>query len=308
MSKGSIPGFGPIKSPAIVPGQAGSKPLDEDSIVKGFSGRIGVVPGKPDARILSVRVDKRQVAKKQYKFTPVVLNGTKGAARQIHWFETTEKGKTIDRGVHDTYTTDNATEGTAQHFISAVVTEKISGSTGTGANSFNARKPTKGKTSNPYPAPASPTGSGSTGNTGGIPQSGTGGSTNNLPNFTPQPTNPTGQAPQTTTPPTQQPTAPTSTASPDVDTTAITNVAQNVSGTGGLQTVTGVLLSAPTATPIGDSADGSGSPLSALPAPVANQLNSIFQPVDSTDDVWAYLLAILFAFSISGAVREWVNP
>jgi hypothetical protein len=41
---------------------------------------------------------------------------------------------------------------------------------------------------------------------------------------------------------------------------------------------------------------------------VATELNNIFKPVQSAEDVWVYLLALLFAFSFSGAVREWVNP
>jgi len=77
------------------------------------------------------------------------------------------------------------------------------------------------------------------------------------------------------------------------------------SGTGTLTTVSGVLLSSPTASP---AASAGGTPISALPAPVANELNSIFKPVNSADDAWAYLLAVMFAFLFSGAVREWVNP
>ena len=90
-----------------------------------------------------------------------------------------------------------------------------------------------------------------------------------------------------------------------MDTAAITNAAQNVSGTGGLKTVSGVLLSAPTIAPV---AAGDGTTIAALPDPVVDQLNSIFQPVDDVDDAWAYLLALLFAFTFSGAVREWVKP
>jgi hypothetical protein len=130
---------------------------------------------------------------------------------------------------------------------------------------------------------------------------------NSLP-AAPTPTAPlTSSQTQTAPTPTAATTAPTpATTASAVDSTAITNAAQNVSGTGGLHTVSGVLLSAPTAAPA--ASGGGGTPISALPAPVADQLNSIFQPVNDVNDAWAYLLALLFAFTFSGAVREWVKP
>lgn len=316
LASGKKPGVGSFPVPAIVPGQPTDKPITEADIigfnVGGSNPRISLVPGKPGAKILDVTLRSKRTSSGQIKYTPYVHNGTKNAARKIRWYTATEgdgKGP-VEKATTDTFTTDNATTGSAQRSVSVVVTETVSGSTGGANATYNSRKKSKGRT-------IAPTGStGSAGNNGtgtpagnqgsGVNQNGVG-SSNTLPNFSSQPTNPTGQAPQTTTP-APQPTPSTSTASPDVDTTAITNAAQNVSGTGGLHTVTGVLLSSPTAAPISDSGSANGTALAALPAPVANQLNSIFQPVDSTEDVWAYVLAVLFAFSISGAVREWVNP
>jgi hypothetical protein len=41
---------------------------------------------------------------------------------------------------------------------------------------------------------------------------------------------------------------------------------------------------------------------------VATAATAIFQPVTSPQDLWPYLLAIMFALCFTGAVREWVNP
>lgn len=316
MGSGKKPGLGPFATPAIVPGQPDSEPINETDFVAFKTGKgvepIKILPGKPGGKILSVRLERKRTSKGEYKYTPVILNGTKNAARKIQWFEYDKNGKVTDRGTSDNFTTDDATSGTAQHQISAVVTETISGSTGAGTATYNSQKKSKGSTKNPYPDPTPSTGGngnggGSTGTTtGNVNQNGMG-SSNTLPNFnSTQPTAST-STPNVVTPEPSAPTSSQSTVSPAVDSTAITNTAQNVSGSGGLKTVTGVLLSSPTTAPSGGES-ASGTALSALPAPVATQLNSIFQPVESADDLWAYLLAILFAFSISGAVREWVNP
>lgn len=318
LTAGTKPGRGPFATPAIVPGQPGSAPIKESSFVPFSAGKgdepIKIIPGKPGGKILSVKLDKTVTSKKQIKYTPVILNGTKNAARKVQWFEYTEKGKIINRGTSSTFTTDNATSGTAQHIISAVVTETISGSTGAGTANYTSQKADKGSTKDPYPkADPTPstggnTGSGNTGTGNGVTQNGTG-SSSTVPNFNSlQPTSPTTQ-PDQTQQALPEPSAPTSAqASPAVDTSAITNTAQNVSGTGSPQTVTGVLLSAPTTAPISDAGTAGTTALTVLPTPVATELERIFQPVDDAEDLWAYLLAILFAFSISGAVREWVNP
>lgn len=315
LTGGTKPGIGPFATPAIMPGEAGSQAISESEMIAFKTGSkvepIKIIPAKPGARMLEVRLSRKTTSKREYKYTPIISNGTKGAARKIVWFSS--DGKTVKSlGQHDTYTTDDATSGSATHGITAVVTETLSGSTGYASETYNSKSKSKGKTSNPYQPTGSTGGSGGSGGNGGtagggtgIPQSG--GTSNPLSGFN-QPTAPTSQPQQTPDLAQQaQPSAATGQTPTAVDTTAITNAAQNVNGTGGLHTVTGVLLSSPTTAPISDSG-GTGTALSALPAPVASQLNSIFQPVDSTDDVWAYLVAILFAFSISGAVREWVNP
>lgn len=315
LSEGKKPGLGPFKTPSIVPGQPSvDNPIEEDSFVPFRTGKgvapIQIVPAQPGAFIFQVKVNWKKTSKGEYQLTPVIKGGSKGAARTIQWFELDKNGKVESKGTGETFTTTNATTGSAAHQINVVVTETKYGSIGTQSFTYNSKKKTKGKTSNPYPNPTAPTGSApgtpSSGTTGF--GSGSGSTQSTTPNFSnptiPSPTTP----PSTTTPPPTmvQPTAPTTTATPTVDSAAITNIAQNASGSGGLQTVSGVLLATPTVAAAADS--GGGTPLSALPAPVATELNTIFKPVDSADDLWAYLLAILFATSIAGAVREWVNP
>jgi hypothetical protein len=56
------------------------------------------------------------------------------------------------------------------------------------------------------------------------------------------------------------------------------------------------------------SGGGGGSPLTQLPEAVVTPATAIFQPVNSADDLWPYILSVLFAFCFIGAVREWVNP
>jgi hypothetical protein len=205
--------------------------------------------------------------------------------------------------------TKDATSGTSQHSVSVVVTERGSGSTGAGAVEYTSRKKAKGATKNPYPDPTPTTGNNTGTGTGTGAGTGAlgGGAVNTLPNTSSTPVPPsTSQStvPEPSAPTTTAPTESTSTST--IDTTPITNVAQNVEGTGGLRTVTGVLLSSPTAAPVGEA--GGGAAITALPPAVADQINSIFQPVDDVDDAWVYLLALLFAFTFSGAVREWVKP
>ncbi|MGH2958927.1 MAG: hypothetical protein ACRDKE_04935, partial [Solirubrobacterales bacterium] len=205
-----------------------------------------------------------------------------------------------------TIVTKDGTKANAAREIRVLVTQTSDGSTGAAQTEYDAVKKEKGVTKDPTPDPTPATGaSPGTGGGGGAGGSGFNGATNSFPGATQ--TNPGGT--QTITPPTPPTIAPTDSTggveSADANSAAITNVAQNVSGTGGLKTVTGVLLSAPTAAP---AAAGGGTPITALPPAVADSLNSIFQPVDDVDDAWVYLLALLFAFTFSGAVREWVKP
>ena len=310
LGSGKAPGRGPFDTPAVVPGQPDlSKALSESSFVP-FSTkgpRLKIIPGAPGAKIMSVKITSKKRKNGEYTLSAKVSGGGSGA-KEYQWYTYDSDKNPVVGQTGPSMETKNATTGSSLNDVSVVVTERGTGSTGGATYEYATRKKTKGATKNPYPDPTPTTGS-NTG-TGTGTGSGTGfggGAVNTLPNTTTTPAPPSSTqstVPEPSAPTTTAPTEATSTST--VDTTAITNVAQNVSGTGGLRTVTGVLLSSPTTAPIGES--GGGPAITALPPAVANQINSIFQPVDDVSDAWVYLLALLFAFTFSGAVREWVKP
>jgi len=310
LGSGKAPGRGPFDTPAIVPGQPDlSKAISEESFAP-FSTkgpRLKLVPGAPGAKIMSVKITSKKRKNGEYTFSAKVSGGGSGA-KEYQWYTYDSKGKPVVGQTGPSMETNNATTGSSEHDVSVVVTERGTGSTGAAAVEYTSRKKTKGATKNPYPDPTPTTGSNTGTGTGtGAGTGFGGGAVNTLPNTSPTPAPPSSTqstVPEPSAPTTTAPTESTSTAT--IDTSAITNVAQNVSGTGGLQTVTGVLLSSPTTAPIGEA--GGGSAITALPPAVADQINSIFQPVDDVGDAWVYLLALLFAFTFSGAVREWVKP
>lgn len=301
-----------LGTPALVPGQPeDDKPIKQDNIT-GFSKSkpyIEIIPSKPGAKLISIKINKKKRSGGQYALSASIMNGS-GAPAKYQWFQTDAKGNQALLGSGKSVTT--TATGTKDVLVSVVVTETTTGSTGMQYMTYIPKSSESGSTKDPGGSGSGSGGTGSGTGTGTGTGSGTGtgipqgsGTITTTPVPTPPTTPSTPSTPSTPTTPTTPPTTPPPASTPAVDTSAITNEAQNVSGTGGLKAVSGVLLSAPT---VAAAAGGGGSPISALPAPVATELSSIFQPVESTDDVWAYLLAILFAFSISGAVREWVKP
>jgi hypothetical protein len=310
LSSGKKPdGLGPFASPAIVPGQPDiTKPLREDQFVDADGVRLKFIPGAKNAKIMKVTIKTDKTSKGEYTFRATVSGGS-GGNMEYQWYTYDAKGRPVKGSTINSMKTTDATTGSADHPVTVVVTERGTGSIGRSGVEYTSKKKSKGTLKNPDPEPTTSTG-GNTG-TGGGTGVGTGGAVDNgalgaLPNVTPDATatDPglTAPTPSTTTPPTDSTTVPSASG---VDSTAITNVAQNVSGAGGLKTVSGVLLTAPTVAP---AAASGGTAISALPEPVIDQINSIFQPVDDVSDAWAYLLALLFAFTFSGAVREWVKP
>lgn len=299
-----------IGTPALVPAQPeANKPISQDNF-SGFSKEkpyIQVLPSKPGAKIISVKISKSKKGSGQYRLTANRMNGSDSAA-SYEWFQTDAKGEQKSLGNSQSVTT--TATGNKEVVVNVVVTESSTGSMGMAGMDYIPKSDEKGKTTNPGGGSGSGSGTGSGTGTGSGSGTGTGSgaiTTTPTPYRPPTTTPQSPQTPSTPQPPTtpEQPTT-TPPATAEMDTSAITNVAQNVTGIGGLRMVSGVLLSSPTAAPAGGG--GSGAPIGALPAPVADELSSIFQPVDDAEDVWAYLLAILFAFTISGAVREWVKP
>lgn len=311
LTDGEAPKRGPFKTPQIVPGQPDlNTPLSEESFVYFKTGSkvepIKLIPGAPGANLMRVNVTTSKRQKNgQYILTATIPKGGSSDAKKYEWYGYNANGDPVKLNFSGKQIeTKDGTDGNADRNVFVVVTES-GGSTGIGVGEYTSLKKQKGTTKNPYPDPTPATG----GNTGAGNGAGggvglNGGAVNALPTT---PTTPDGSQSVVPVPtaPTTAPTDPTTLTESTMDTAAITNAAQNVSGTGGLKTVSGVLLSSPTVAPV---AAGGGTPIAALPEPVVDQLNSIFQPVDDVDDAWAYLLALLFAFTFSGAVREWVKP
>jgi hypothetical protein len=315
VTSGRVPGIGSIGN-RIIPGQPDlDTPINAENFREVGKNRIQFLAGKPGASIMKVRIKREKLSGNKMRLTARVDGSSRAKTYEWYTFDSNGKPKAPVSGP----SVKVDTTGISGSMITAtvVVTETSTGSVGTSGTQWAATTKEKGNTTDPN-EPTGSTGSDTSGSgtgtgTGTGTGSGTsssgisGGSTGQLPpatnSYTP-PSSTTTQPTPATTQPDSQTVSPAETA-PAVDTTTITNTAQNAAGVGGLTTVSGVLLSAPTSAP---AADGGGQPITALPAPVATELNSIFRPVDSTDDIWAYLLAVLFAFSISGAVREWVNP
>jgi hypothetical protein len=302
LDSGKSPYTGTLKSPQIIPGQPSATPIKEEWFAP-FNRKtegLTIIPGEPGASILSVSIKSKKLKDGQIKLTGEA-SGNKTKSLKWEWYQFDAKGNSSVKCNSQSCTTTDATDASSgSHQLNVVVTDS-KGSTGAGSYGYTSKKPSKdkGKTSDPDK------GSGSTGNTGSD-TTGNGGGGAPGSTYIPPATNaapPQNSVPPVTTTPT--PTPAPAPAQTGVDSSAITNVAQNVNGSGNLTTVSGVLLSTPTVAAAGGAG---GAPISALPAPVADQLNSIFQPVDSPDDIWPYLLAVLFALTLSGAVREWVNP
>jgi hypothetical protein len=316
LDKGRIPGApAPLPTPALVLSQL--KPSIAQADIVGFDRKkeqLSFVPAKPGAKIISVRIEKHKIKggskAGQYKLTAKILANKPSAALQYHWFAADKDGKLQDVNQTSSYTTDDALSSTTQRSVNVVVTG-ADGSTGASNVGYTAKKPTNGTKKNPFP-PTPSTGSGTGTGTGtgtGVGTgngSGTGSTISPAPGAAPIPPAATVTPKQQPTQPTTEPTPSTSTSTPAEDTSAITNAAQNVANSGPLTAVSGVLLSAPTVASTGGGAGG--APITQLPAPVATQLNNIFNPVNQPQDVWPYLVTILFALCITGAVREWVNP
>lgn len=311
LDSGHRPGIGPFKTPALVPGQATDTPISERQIVP-FNRRtqeLTIIPAKPGAKMMSVRISSKRTRAGEYKLTAKATAGTSGGALKYEWYAGDTDGTAAVVSNRSTYTTTNARSGAKRRIVNVVVTETSTGSTGTRSFSYTSRKADDGKTSNPFPN------SGGGGGSGPGSGGGSGGGVGGFPNgvFTPpsgnttppSTTTPVPATPQITPPPvTTPPVEPDPPVQSDQDTSAVTNVAQNISGVGGFKAVSGVLLSSPTIAPAG----GGGAPIAELPAPVADELSSLFQPVEDPGDIWPYLLAILFATTLAGAIRESINP
>lgn len=299
LDKGTKPGTGPFSTPSLVPGQPTTAPISEKQMVP-FNRReetLTIIPSKPGANLMSVRISSKKTRAGQYKLTAKVTAGGSGGSYKYQWYAGDKLDPTSNTS---TFTTTDATSGTSKRNVNVVVTETGTGSMGARSYGYTARKSDDdGQTTDP--SPKTDSGGGSTTNTGPSTTPGTNGV---IPNQLATPPGTSPSTPQVTPPPTTTPPTTTPPVQSDQDTSAITNEAQNVESTSGLQTVSGVLLSSPTIAPAG----GGGVPINELPAPVATELNTIFQPVEDPGDIWPYLLAILFATTLAGAIRESISP
>lgn len=303
LDKGTKPGIGAFPTPSLVPGQPTTSPISEKQMVA-FDRKedtLTIIPSKPGANLMSVRITSKKTRAGQYKLSAKVTAGDSGGSLKYQWFA----GAALEPVSNtSSFTTTDATSGTSRRNVNVLVTETGTESMGSRSFGYTSRKANDdGKTSDP--SPKTDSGSGSTGGTGTGNGGGTGNGVFPTPFSTPKSTPPPASStPQFTPPPTTTPPSTIPPVESDQDTSAITNEAQNFESTSGLQTVSGVLLSSPTIAPAG----GGGVPINELPATVATELNTIFQPVDDPGDIWPYLLAILFATTLAGAIRESISP
>lgn len=307
LDNGVKPGIGKWSTPSIVPGQPGARPISEREI-QPFNRLepVAILPAPENARIMSVSISKKKKSSGEWLLTANVSNSP-GGRLTYRWFGSGSAG---DASTKKRFATTDATNGKEKRSVSVVVTAE-DGSTGADDFNYTSRKADDGATRDP--------GYGKSTNPGGNTPTPTPAPTPSpfpTPTPTPSPTpSPSPSPAQPTTPPTQtpDPTPPPSTEDTQpqaVDTSGVSDLAKNVNSTQPLTTVSGVLLAAPTATATspGGGTVGPSAGLTPLQQAVASAAESIFQPVEDAGDLWPYMVALLFALGLSGAVREWINP
>lgn len=311
LDRGVKPGVGSFPTPAIVPGQPGAPPITEQSIVS-FDRRadISLVPAKEGAAIMGVRIETKKRKDGEYELKANVVSNSPGGSLEYYWYQTDEKGESKPLDVKGSrYTTKDARGDRSRHNVSVVVVATRNGSTGVDSFNYTSRKIDDGRKDDPGYGKSTGGSTGGTGGTGG--NGGTGGTQGPLSPFVPS----TKSQPKTDTMPSiPPPTAPTTTPEPEpevtTDSSGIADIAQNYTTNAPMTVVNGVLLSSPTAPPSGGGG-GAGGPtvgLTPLQQAAASLADSIFQPVEDPEDLWPYLVSLLFALGVSGGVREWINP
>lgn len=316
LESGRRPGIGPFPTPAILPGQPTSAPISEKQILPfdRKKDKLNIIP--MEGQILSgIRLKRKKTAKGQYKYT---VSGAPSGTVFYKWYEYDNDSAPTEISAGKTWTTTNARDNTRTHVIRVVVST-ADGSTGTDSDGYVGRKANDGATRDPgFTDPSDGDANTVPGNPGGFP--------GGTPQVTPTPTPntipqlpPVLTPPQQVTPPTSSPTPPTSTfnAPATPTTTAIADqsglviAAKDVTTNAPLTSVSGVLLTEPAE---GAANGGGGEPGTDLgltklqEQAIVDPLQSVFQPVEDPGDLWPYLLTLLFASGLSGAVREWVNP
>ncbi|MFT4050357.1 MAG: hypothetical protein QM648_11070 [Solirubrobacterales bacterium] len=139
-----------LGTPALVPGQPDDvDAIKQDNIVTFSKSQpyIQIVPSKPGAKLISVKINKSKKSNGQYNLSASITNGTKGAAVKYQWFQTDAKGNQVAIGTNKSVTT--SATGTKDVVVSVVATETESGSTGQQYMSYIPKSSDKGSTKDP---------------------------------------------------------------------------------------------------------------------------------------------------------------
>lgn len=142
LGSGRRPGLGPFPTPAVIPGQPDfSKPIREERFTpfRADAAPLALIPGKPGAKILSVKVRAVKLKSGEYMLSASATTGTSGAAKAYNWFGPDSNGRPVRVSNRDSIKTRDANLGNAVHSISVVIYELGTGSTGVGHFVYQSR-------------------------------------------------------------------------------------------------------------------------------------------------------------------------
>lgn len=136
LNQGMKPGIGVWPTPAVVPGQPGSRPITEGSIFP-FDRRAGlsVVPAIEGAQILAVRIEKKRKKNGEWLLTARVVN-PQGGPLVYRWYGSGAIGQS---GMKKRFATTDATIGKQKRTVNVVVSSPETGSIGAGSFSYRSR-------------------------------------------------------------------------------------------------------------------------------------------------------------------------
>lgn len=140
MDSGIKPGIGPWHTPAIVPGQPGTRPIAEAQI-RPFDAKrdkIAIVPAVEGARIMSVTINKKRKRNGEYLLTARVADSP-GGPLEYNWYGIqNDTGGVV--GQRKRYATTDAVGARARHTVNLVVTSVLTGSSGAASFSYVSRR------------------------------------------------------------------------------------------------------------------------------------------------------------------------
>lgn len=206
-------------------------------------------------------------------------------------------GTTTESDTGRTFKTTKLTPGSANFLVTVEVTQDADGVVNFGSDDYSlvTKSESDGNTDNDKSGATDNTGGGGGGSTNSSGSTGgTGSSTYKPPKYNP---------PKSTIPPVTP-----STGSTDTDDSGLSQAVAGLRGTGTARAVSGVLLSTPATTSNPAAGGGDGKALERLAGPLASAANDVFQPINDTQDLWRFMLAVMFATGIFGGIREYRKP